>query len=160
MKLTCTGTGYISSNITQSQINKNNGESIISCYFQFANLKYTDKLGNRKYSKYLCIAIGQVAKLIIDNFVKGQKVLIVGELEQKSIKNKNYQYNNSISKEENNKKSYINIDTITINHIEFMANPKNDKFEKEETTKDNLEEIIENVDTSNINNTINDETFT
>ena len=132
MKLTCTGTGYISSNITQSKINKNNGESIISCYFQFANLKYTDKLGNRKYSKYLCIAIGQVAKLIIDNFVKGQKVLIVGELEQKSIKN----------------------------NIEFMANPKNDKFEKEETTKDNLEEIIENVDTSNINNTINDDTFT
>ena len=41
-----------------------------------------------------------------------------------------------------------------------MANPKNDKFEKEETTKDNLDEIIENVDTSNINNTINDETFT
>ena len=159
MKLKCTGTGYISSNITESTISKNNGEKIVSCYFQFANLKFTDKFGNRKYSKYLCIAIGNVAKLIIDNFVKGQKVLISGELEQKTIKNKNYQYDNNLSKEENKKRQYTNIDTITINHIEFMANPKNDKYEKENNNKDSTDDVIENIDTSNMNNE-NEEIFT
>lgn len=146
MKLECTGTGYINSQIIVDKIVKGNNEEIPTCYFQFANYKYTDKNNNKIYSYFLCQAIGNIAKLIIENFTKGHKVFIKGEFEQKSIKRKN------------DEKQYNNVTIIQINWIEFM-NKSNDLEIKEDEKDSNIEETLQNEKILNLNKDNNAEAF-
>ena len=159
MKLKCIGTGYISSKITKGEYKKSNGEVLETCCFQFANLKYIDKYGKRKYSKFLCIGMGKIAKLINENFIENQKVFIVGEIEQKAVIRKGYIYDKNLTEEQNRKRQFAYINTITVSHIEFMANLNDEKYDKDNTVNDNIDEIIKNVDVNEMDKDLSEETF-
>lgn len=146
MKLECVGTGYINSQIIEDKLIRNNNEEIKTCYFQFANYKYTDDKNNKKiYSYFLCQAIGNIASLILENFIKGQKIFIKGEIEQKSLKN-------------TENKKYNNITIITINWIEFM-NKANEIEIKNSEDEPNIEKILKDEKILNIEKNNTEEAF-
>ena len=159
MKMKCIGTGYISSNITKSEIKNANDEIVETCCFQFANFKYKDKYGKKYYSKFLCIGMGKIAKFINDNFIKNHKVFITGEIEDKTIIRKDFKYDSKLTEKENNKKKYANVFIITISHIEYMGNMKDEeeKYDKDNIINDSIDEIIKNVDVNEMDKDINDE---
>lgn len=137
MSLKTHGTGFINSQITNSKYLNENNEEINICRFQIASFKRFDKKTQKKiYSHFLCQGIGKMAEIITNNFIQGQKIYIEGDLNEDTVKNKNYVFDNSLSEKENNKRAYINIISITISHIEFMANSKDEKYEKQENDKE------------------------
>ena len=152
MKLMCVGTGYISSEIARDKIKTTNGE-IDTCYFQFANYKYTDSNEKKHYSYFLCQAIGNLATLIINNFIKGSKVFIRGDLEQKNIiKTSN----------ESNNKEYSNVTILKLDWIEFMIKSNENIVSLNEYKKnnnENIEETLQNKNILNIEKDINNEAF-
>lgn len=126
------GSGIINSNIIENSVIVNENEEIKTCQFQFKNFCGYDKNNNKKYSHYLCIAKDKIANIIINNFIKGHKVFIVGKQEQ-----------NPLQKQNENVKI---ITTIEIINIEYMGNNKNDE-----------EDHIDNANSINsiVNNIIN-----
>ena len=144
MSLKIHGTGFINSQITKSKYLNETNEEINICRFQIASFKKFDKKKKKKvYSHFLCQSIGKMADIIGNNFIKGQKIYIEGDLNEDTIKNKNYKYDNSLNEKENNKRAFINIISITITHIEFMANNKDEKYEKQNDDKE-IEEVLNN----------------
>ena len=131
MTLQVYGTGYISSNITGKEYVKANGEKIFYTTFQLSNYNYTDtKTRVKKYSKYLCRIIGEYGKIVLDNFVKGQKIFIKGSIQQENIK-----------KDDG---TYTGITTLTIDKIEFMANPKDENYENTDINQNIEDSVINN----------------
>lgn len=139
------GTGYISSAIITKEIVKKNGEKVKACYFQIASYKYTDNETRKKiYDHFLCQCYGKYSEIITNNFVEGQKVYITGQINESNIQNKN-----------DNSKKY-NIISIIVNHIEFMANPKDQTYDKKDmqaNLDDSVKEYINNADEVNTEET-------
>lgn len=133
MKLMVIGSGLINSEIIKEKGKDESGNEIDVCKFQFLNYNSTDKNGNIKYSRYLCFAKNYIAKIIISNFVKGQKIFIIGTQEQNEV----------VGKEQNNIKKLITM--IEITHIEFMGNSKNIIKEKQNENAESIDDIVTNI---------------
>ena len=129
MKLMVIGSGIIDSEILKEKVKTEDNNEIDVCKFRFKNFNSIDKAGNKKYSRYLCFAKDSLAKVIISNFIKGQKVFIIGNQEQSEI----------IDKTQNKKV----ITTIEITWIEFMGNNKRNEEEKQQIKNNKgIDEII------------------
>ena len=129
MKLMVIGSGIIDSEILKEKVKTEDNNEIDVCKFRFKNFNSIDKAGNKKYSRYLCFAKDSLAKVIISNFIKGQKVFIIGNQEQSEI----------IDKTQNKKV----ITTIEITWIEFMGNNKGNEEEKQQIKNNKgIDEII------------------
>ena len=141
------GSGIICSNIINESIKTLDNEDMNICKFKFRNFNSIDSNGNKKYSHYLCVAKNEVAKLISNNFIKGHKIFIIGDIEQNQVQNKE-------DNEEENKKNKL-ITTIEIKTIEFMGNTKDDDENTTQTGK-SIDSILNGILTNRNKNNQND----
>lgn len=144
MQIEIIGTGYISSDITKTIRKKANGEEIFVCLFQFANFNYIDPVTRKNiYSYYLCDVLGKYGEIIYNNFIKGQKIFIHGQLTNQRYKN--------------NDGKLVSSCVLHLDKVEFMANPKDDNYLEKQDPSSNINGIFDN----NITNEIKDtELFT
>lgn len=149
MRPSVTLTGYINSAIISERITLKNKETepITVCKLQVACYSHIDKSTNKRvYYYFFCQAYGKMAEFIRDNFIKGTKVFIKGSFIQNTYIDKKHINDSTLTEEENKKRARRTINTIIIEHIEFMSSPKNEEYKNEQKDEDNIEEALNNED--------------